>query len=97
MSMNPSMYAYPYHAGNGRLRQDTSISPYAARGALNTGPWPSVGNETLDKLKAWMDKATFPSSAPDSFLAKVHNKHVVAAGAAALVLGLAYKYRRKLF
>ena len=97
MSMNPQMYGYPFYRGNGGLRQDTSMSPYAGRGALSTGPWPSVGNETIDKLKAWMDKSTFPSSAPDSILAKVQNKHVALAGGAALILGLAYKYRRSLF
>lgn len=85
-----------YYAQDARLRQDHSMSPYSGYGALGS-PWPKTGGETVDKIKAWLDKPTFPSSSPDSTLAKVRNKHLAMGAGAALLLGLAYKYRRKLF
>lgn len=88
-------YVNPYHIQNAKLRQDMSYSPYAYHQAGS--PWPTVGGETMDKIKAWLDKPTFPTAQPGSFTAKVQNKHLAYGAGAALVLGLAYKYRRKLF
>lgn len=86
------MNAYNYYQPNASLRQDASVQPYAYSG---DSPWPNVGNETLDKLKVWFDKPTFPSSQPGTFLARVQNKHAAGAAAAVILLAATHKTWRR--
>jgi hypothetical protein len=84
-----------YHSQNGRLRQDFSLSPYARANALDTSPWPNTGNDTVDKVKAWLDKPTFPTAEAGSFTSKIHNKHLALAGSAAALAGLVWYGNKK--